>query len=169
VKEILDVCCGSRMMWFDKTDDRVLFVDRRNCDYNIPPDRAYPSGTVIRVHPDTVADFTQLPFPDNSFCHIVFDPPHVIREEELGTVTKKYGVLNDDWPAMLSNGFRECFRVLRYGGTLIFKWCETTIPLKDILKLTTAKPLYGHRGGAKDKTHWVAFVKSPDPMDDPAF
>jgi hypothetical protein len=46
---VLDACCGSRMMWVDKRDERVTFVDRRNEYYEIKPDRAYPNGTVIRV------------------------------------------------------------------------------------------------------------------------
>ena len=156
---VLDACCGSRMMWMDKEDMRVTFVDRRNEDYEIKPDRAYPNGTVIRVRPDVVADFTALPFPDAAFWHVVFDPPHIIRNAELGTVTKKYGCLNGDWKAMLAGGFAECFRVLKPHGTLIFKWCETQIPLRDILALTPEKPLYGHKGGQKSVTHWVAFLK----------
>jgi ubiquinone/menaquinone biosynthesis C-methylase UbiE len=156
---VLDACCGSRMMWMDKEDSRVTFQDRRNESYEIKPDRAYPNGTTIHVRPDVVADFTAMPFPDASFWHVVFDPPHIIRNAELGTVTKKYGCLNGDWKAMLAGGFRECFRVLKPNGTLIFKWCETQIPLRDILALTPEKPLYGHKGGQKSVTHWVAFLK----------
>ena len=26
---VLDACCGSRMFWFDRTDRRAVFVDRR--------------------------------------------------------------------------------------------------------------------------------------------
>lgn len=156
---VLDACCGSRMMWMDKKDPRAIYTDRRDESYTIAPDRAYPSGTVIHVRPDVVADFTALPFADESFWHVVFDPPHIIRNVELGTVTKKYGVLNGDWKAMLAGGFRECFRVLKPNGTLIFKWCETQIPLKEILALTPEKPLYGHKGGQKSVTHWMAFLK----------
>ena len=156
---VLDACCGPRMMWHDKTDSRVTFVDRRDEDYEVKPDRAYPSGTVIRVRPDVVADFTKLPFEDETFWHVVFDPPHLIRGKELGTMTKKYGCLNGDWKEMLRGGFAECFRVLKPNGTLIFKWCETEIPLREILALTPEKPLYGHKGGQKSVTHWVAFIK----------
>lgn len=53
----------------------------------------------------------------------------------------------------------ECRRVLKPGGTFIFKWCEHEIPLREILALTPHKPLYGHRTGAREKTHWVAFIK----------
>lgn len=156
---VLDACCGPRMMWFDKQDGRVTFLDIRSQDYEIAPDRAYPSGTVISVKPDVVGDFTSLPFASGSFWHVVFDPPHIVRTELLGTVTKKYGSLTGDWRGMLRGGFSECFRVLRPGGTLIFKWCEVEIALQDVLAMTNEKPLYGHRSGKKAGTHWVAFVK----------
>lgn len=156
---VLDACCGSRMMWMDKNDERAIYADRRNESYEIKPDRAYPSGTVIHVRPDVVADFTALPFPDASFWHVVFDPPHLECRATTGTLIKKYGKLDGDWKAMLAGGFRECFRVLKPNGTLVFKWCETQIPLKEILALTPEKPLYGHKGGQKSVTHWMAFLK----------
>lgn len=28
-KTILDVCCGSRMFWFDKNNEKVVFMDKR--------------------------------------------------------------------------------------------------------------------------------------------
>jgi hypothetical protein len=31
--------------------------------------------------------------------------------------------------------------------------------LREILALTPARPLYGHRTGKQAKTHWVAFLK----------
>ena len=72
----------------------------------------------------------------------------------------KYGTLRGlDWRDMLRKGFAECFRVLRPGGTLIFKWCEVEIPLRDVLALTPEKPLYGNRSGKASKTHWIAFLK----------
>jgi len=32
---VLDACCGSRMFWFDKKDDRALFVDKRRVTWPI--------------------------------------------------------------------------------------------------------------------------------------
>nr|DAF68779.1 MAG TPA: putative AdoMet-dependent methyltransferase [Caudoviricetes sp.] len=29
MKPILDMCCGSRMFWFDRQDNRVVFSDIR--------------------------------------------------------------------------------------------------------------------------------------------
>jgi hypothetical protein len=73
---------------------------------------------------------------------------------------KKYGVLDSqNWQSDLSQGFSECFRVLKTNGTLIFKWNETSIQLKEVLKLTNYRPVLGHPSGKRMATHWVVFVK----------
>ena len=64
-----------------------------------------------------------------------------------------------DWRDMLKKGFVECFRVLKPNGTLIFKWSDVQFPVKEILKLTDYKPLYGHKSGKKMNTHWICFIK----------
>ena len=156
---VLDVCCGPRMFWFDKRDPRALFVDKRREEYEIAPDAAYPKGCKIVIAPDVQADFSALPFPDESFSMVVFDPPHIERVEALGIFTKKYGNLNGDWRAMLRGGFAECFRVLKPNGTLIFKWAESEYSLREVLALTPEKPLFGHQTRQHSKTHWCAFLK----------
>lgn len=35
-----------------------------------------------------VVGVNALPFPDESFLHVVFDPPHMKRQKERGTLTK---------------------------------------------------------------------------------
>ena len=60
-KMILDACCGSRMFWFDKTHPNVLFQDIRDAEYILC------DGRKLEVHPDVVADFTAMPYPDRSF------------------------------------------------------------------------------------------------------
>lgn len=120
-------------------------------------------GRHFEVKPDVVADFTNMPYPDESFSMVVFDLPHLKytgnKKEADGWQMIKYGWLNGDWKDTLSKGFAECFRVLRPGGFLIFKWNETDIPLSKILKLTPARLVFGHRSGKVAKTHWVCFVK----------
>jgi len=49
--------------------------------------------------------------------------------------------------------------VLKPSGTLIFKWNETDVPTSQVLALTDAKPLFGHKSGKQMKTHWIAFLK----------
>ena len=157
-KPVLDACCGAKGMYFDKSDKRVLFSDIRNETY----ENYYPSGykkTIIS--PDVVADFTNIPHADNTFYLVVFDPPHICRaKDNKGEIGNRYGKLYGDWRGMIQKGFNECFRVLKPNGILIFKWCEVEIPIKEILKLTEEKPLFGHRIKKNLKTHWVTFIKA---------
>ena len=74
---------------------------------------------------------------------------------------KKYGVLDSQfWQQDIKQGFAECFRVLKPNGTLVFKWNEVSISLKEILTLTKQKPVCGHPSGKRMGTHWVLFIKS---------
>ena len=157
---VLDACCGPRSMWFDKKDTRAIFVDcRRQTIKGVWGPTSVGRKDVV-INPDLVADFTSLPFPTNSFDLVVLDPPHTQRLKATGRVTSAFGVLTPGWEDMLQAGFAECFRVLRPGGTLIFKWSEVEVPLKRVLALTPEKPLFGHRSGKKAQTHWCAFIKS---------
>ena len=72
---------------------------------------------------------------------------------------KKYGKLGEDWPQMLRDGFRECMRVLKPDGVLIFKWSEYDIPVADVWKALGEKPLFGHHSGKNSKTFWGCFMK----------
>ena len=72
-KQILDACCGGKMFYFDKNDDRVLFQDIRNIETTLC------DGRHFEVKPDIQADFTNMPYPDESFTMVVFDPPHLLR------------------------------------------------------------------------------------------
>ncbi|MEC5345167.1 class I SAM-dependent methyltransferase [Brenneria populi] len=155
--QILDMCCGSRMFWHDKTDERAVFLDIRKEQHTLC------DGRSLVINPDAIADFRQLPFADESFPVVVFDPPHLERAGENGWMRKKYGALNPDtWCDDLRAGFSEAFRVLRPSGVLIFKWNETQIPTGKILALTDERPVITQRTGKSDKTHWVIFVKAAD-------
>ena len=61
-KRILDPCCGSKMFWFDKNNPDVEFCDIRTLEKT-----EYYPGRYIEIAPDTVCDFTDLPFEDNVF------------------------------------------------------------------------------------------------------
>lgn len=159
MKPVLDACCGSRMFWFDRKDKRAVFMDKRRECHTVKDCSMKNGEREIVVEPDLLADFTALPFPDDSFSLVVFDPPHVQRNGDSSWLLKKYGVLRGEWREMLRRGFEECFRVLRPGSVLIFKWNEIEIPLGEILALTPQRPLFGHRTGRQAKTHWVAFIK----------
>ncbi len=154
IKDILDVCCGSRMFWFDKDNPRVVFQDNRElgdtlCD-----------GRKLEIKPDITMDFREMNLESNQFKLVVFDPPHLTSLGKNSWMAKKYGVLGNNWRDDLARGFSECFRVLEKDGILIFKWNETDIKVSQILALTDYKPLFGHKSGKLQKTHWICFMKS---------
>ncbi len=159
-KPILDAACGGKMFYFDKKDPRVLFQDIRSFK-----DKDIYNGRTFSVEPDVVADFTSMPYPDDSFNMVVFDPPHLkytSKKETKGWQIEKYGWLpRGCWREIIEKGFSECFRVLRPGGFLIFKWNETDIKVSEILKLTSEKPIFGHISGKRANTHWICFMKNP--------
>ena len=151
--KILDPCCGSRMMHFDRNNSNVVFGDIRKeshilCD-----------GRTLEVAPDIEMDFRDMPFHDGQFNLVVFDPPHLVRAGKQSWLALKYGKLNEDWHEDIRKGFAECFRVLATGGVLIFKWNETQIKVDEILKLTNQKPVFGHISGKRANTHWITFMK----------
>lgn len=159
-KPIIDVACGSKMFWFDKKNPNVEF-----CDIRVIENHEYYPNRFLEIKPDTVCDFTSLPFDDNSFKLVVFDPPHLRRAGETSWLVLKYGKLNENWSEMLRDGFNECIRVLDLYGVLIFKWSEIDIPLKSILACTKHKPLFGHASGRQSKTHWIVFMKGLEVAD----
>lgn len=152
-KSILDPCCGSRMFWHNKTDSRVVFGDIRKESYILQ------DGRTLNITPDIEMDFRKIPFPDETFYQVAFDPPHLINVGQKSWLYAKYGKLSDNWRDDLRKGFSECFRVLKTNGTLIFKWSEVQIPVNEILKLTPYIPGVMHRSGKKMKTHWISFLK----------
>lgn len=158
---VLDPCCGSRMMWFDRADPRAVFGDQRAETITVTDNsRGNTSGTrTIVIEPDTLLDFRALPYADGAFHLVAFDPPHLVQAGPRSWLAAKYGKLSDDWRADLRAGFSECFRVLRPYGTLVFKWNETQVKLREVLALTPERPLFGNTSGKKAGTHWLVFIK----------
>lgn len=150
MKKILDVCCGGRSFWYDKKNKDTIYMDNRKesmqlCD-----------GRQFTIEPDIIASFEDIPFPDESFFLVVFDPPHLIYAGKDSWLAQKYGVLNRDWKKTLKKGFDECMRVLKKNGTLIVKWNEEQISFNEIQKII-GKPLFGDR---RAKTRWSVYFKS---------
>lgn len=157
---VLDACCGSRMFWFNRTDPRAIFVDKRREQHELTDSSSKGGSRMLIVDPDLQADFTSLPFFDGQFAMVVFDPPHLVKNGRTGWLAKKYGKLGPEWQDELRMGFAECFRVLKPEGTLVFKWNEQDIPASKVLALTPEKPLFGNRCGKSGKTHWMVFLKT---------
>lgn len=120
-------------------------IDTKLCD-----------GRQLIVKPDMVADFRNMPFQDDTFYLVLFDPPHLQKAGENSWLAQKYGLLSDTWREDIKRGFVECMRVLKPNGVLIFKWCEEQITTAEILRLLDDRPLFGHRRG---KTIFMVFMK----------
>ena len=158
---VLDPASGGRMMYFDRQNRAVLFGDQRHETLTVT-DRSHgnASGTrTIYIHPDMLMDFRALPFPDRAYKLVVFDPPHMVRAGKRSWLAAKYGKLGETWRDDLRAGFAECWRVLDVEGTLVFKWNETQVPLRDVLALVPQQPLFGNTSGRKNGTHWLCFFK----------
>lgn len=138
------------MFWFDKNHPAAVFMDNRQlkdtlCD-----------GRTLEIKPDVLADFRAIPYPDNSFYLVVFDPPHLKNAGKNSWLGKKYGILEPTWREDIKQGFAEGMRVLKPFGTLVFKWNEDQIKLKEIMPLFSRRPLFGHKS---NKTHFLVFMK----------
>ena len=158
-KPILDPASSMRSFYFDRQDERVVFGDIREKETHL-----LTNGQIIDIEPDEVMDFKAIPYPDETFYCVIFDPPHLFDLSEKSWMRKKYGVLyRETWQDEIGQGFAECFRVLKPNGTLIFKWNQTSIPIKEVLKLTNEKPVIGHPSGKRMGTHWVLFIKNSPP------
>jgi ubiquinone/menaquinone biosynthesis C-methylase UbiE len=149
---ILDACCGGRMFWHDKAEPGVVFMDIR-----VEPDQVLSNGQTFGVHPDVVGDFRAMPFADDTFRMVVFDPPHLTNLGRDSYMALKYGRLFNTWRDDIAAGFAECFRVLTPGGFLIFKWSEARVPFLEAIALSGRTPLFGDRSGVKGNTHWQVF------------
>jgi hypothetical protein len=64
-KLVLDPCCGSKMFWFDKSDERTVFTDLRQEKHTLCDGRA------LSIEPDFIADVTNLPFENETFWHVM--------------------------------------------------------------------------------------------------
>lgn len=161
--KILDATAGSRGIWVQKNHPYVTFMDKRKgkfVSYQSPKDKR-----TFVVNPDVVATWDNMPFEDESFDMVVFDPPHIIKKQKTPSRLEiQYSYLDkDNWQQILKDAFVNLFRVLKQDGTLILKWCESNKPIEDILKLSPYQPLFAnktinHNPKSKD-SYMVIFLK----------
>lgn len=167
-KKILDATCGGRTIWdsTNKKNPNVLYIDIRQ---ELDPAFArapHHKTAIFNVDPDEIQDFRNLPYPDNSFKLIIWDPPHIVKKngqkQLTGLITKRYGALNaETWRYDLKKGFEELWRILDIDGTLVFKFHDGSIKHEDVLKLFHTRPLFGTTTAKKNHntTRWFCFMK----------
>jgi len=147
-KLILDATAGYRMMHFDKDNPYVLYTDLRS-----------------EVNPDEVQDFRQLPYPDESFRLVIFDPPHRTVKDAPFWVRRDYGgLVPETWQSDLRKGFKELWRVLQPYGVLVFKWNNHQFPLEEVSPLFPVNPVIQQvtTNGTSSDTFWTLFMKVPE-------
>lgn len=152
--KILDACCGSRMFYFQKDNPHVTYMDIREEQFEI-------HGKKVNVKPDVIADFREMPFGDEEFDLVIFDPPHLKWAGPNSIMKAQYGQLaKDSWQEDIFTGFDECMRVIKEGGTLIFKWSDVQIHVKQILDILKSAGYFPLLGDQRGKTRWIVFVKA---------
>ena len=163
-QEILDATCGGRSIWLpeNKHNENTLYIDQREEEAGFTGQE----GRTFSVQPDDIQDFRDLPYADNQFNLVVFDPPHLIRDDGMknltGYITKSYGALHaETWQSDLEQGFSELWRVLKPGGTLVFKFADNHVDFRDVLKLAPSEPLFGTttKKNSKVENRWFVFYK----------
>jgi len=152
-REILDACCGGRMWWWDKAHPLAVYMDER-----IAPPGSRPDRPRWEIKPNLLGDFRAMPFEDEAFRLVLFDPPHEVRPGGIaGKVRMQYGSLRPETEEDdLRRGFSECWRVLARGGTLVFKWSGKAARVTPFFP---AQPVVGTRWAKGDATRWFIFYK----------
>jgi len=159
-KFILDACCGPKAMWKNKNHPNVIYIDNRKEEKGF-----LGYGRKEDLNPDFVMDFRELEFPDRSFKLIVWDPPHLSKLGKTSLFRNKFGALDPEtWEEDLAKGFGEIWRCLDDCGVLIFKWSDSEIKFKDVLKLFPEEPLFYNTTNYKSTsvTKWFCFMKIPN-------
>ena len=145
------------MWWWDKAHPLAVYIDKRT----------RPAGTIRqkplwKIEPDVLADFRALPFEDETFPLVVFDPPHQVSSRAgTGINAEQYGSWEPgERDEALRLGLAECWRVLAPGGTLVFKWGGK---VADVEATFPVVPVVGTRPrGRKTGPSWVIFYKPLD-------
>ena len=105
--KILDACCGSKMFWFDKENVNTVYMDNRTVDTTLC------DGRRLIVRPDIIEDFRKMPFENETFYLVIFDPPHLVNAGDTSFLSLKYGTLKKTWQEDIRQGLAECWRVLK--------------------------------------------------------
>ncbi len=143
------------MFYFDKNHPNVLYGDIR---YETVEMKDRARIRTLEVFPQHKLDFRNIPYPDNYFKFVVFDPPHLLKIGQNSWLRKKYGRLDEKtWREDVAKGLSECLRVVERGAVVAMKWSERDIKTVDLIKILPQRPTFGDKSGS---TRWLFFVKA---------
>ena len=162
--KILDATCGFRGIWYQKNHPFVTFMDQRNKKVEFDNPSTLSRYRSYKINPDIVSQWKDAPFPNNHFDMIIFDPPHLIKDEKTkeSNMMKPYGYLNKKtWRQDLQQGIKKLFEILKPQGTFVLKWCENSVPVEEVIKLCPYPPMFGSNTKSKGHTQnfWILFIK----------
>jgi len=163
--KILDATAGFRGIWYQKNHPFVTFMDIRKEKIDSKTKNVkFSSRRRWNINPDVVSEWKDAPFPDNYFDMVIFDPPHLLgnKNNKLSALQKEYGYLNKDtWRQEIKQGVGKLFQILKPNGIFVFKWCENSIKVEEVIKLFPYKPLFGSNTKSKGHTanYWILFIK----------
>lgn len=162
---ILDATAGNRHIWGkNKYPEGVVFFDKE---------------TNLKIPADVIGTWDNLPFPDNSFDCIIFDPPHIshISEKSIHFTPDEsrgaswWGYFNGK-PHMLTTIYKAQREFARVSSRLCLKWNDNEKSIDSILSLFSEwKPIWiqpynKNNYASKDKTttYWVKMVRKEKPI-----
>ena len=158
MKPMLDATAGNRMIWGKNKQqqiNKVIFIDKE---------------FRLAIPPDIFADHRHLPFRDDVFNCVIYDPPFQYDScpppwwNDPTNKGRWYGFYSSrrETITMVAHAVREFLRVSK---RLCLKWNDNDIPLWKILSLfrgwneINRNEFYSKAGGTH-KTYWVTFIKS---------
>lgn len=168
---ILDVTAGNRTMWTLKDHQDIIYIDMER----------------ELINPPTfLCDSRHLPFRDNTFDTVFFDPPHMwgvysrtwskpnLEQQQEILPDKKYpdpyyGIDKYGTKTQLIGyvvyTVKELYRVLKPDGLLWFKWNDCSVSLRSMLTLFAEwdeilriKEHKLRNLPSKSDTYWVAMI-----------
>jgi len=166
---ILDATCGPKGMYHGLTrqftTEEIIFIDVRKGTFT---SINYPDKSVT-VQPDILADDRHLPFRDNTFTLIIFDPPHGQYSMKSYLGPRFGGLTSRELRYLFIYANIEFHRVLKTPGYLLIKCVDSDdydYKVKRAftnfkLLLDIKYPSQAHTKGSKTNTHWLLYVKRP--------
>jgi len=152
---MLDATAGNRMMWKHKNPPDTIFLDKE---------------VRLRIPPDIFAVWENLPFRNDVFNCVIFDPPHSVKrgvnsyfnEDPKGG--RWYGAFRNKMH-FLTSMVKASSEFLRVSKRLCFKWYEGDLSLWNVLPLFSGwKKIFESyttgRGIGRKRTYWVTFIRS---------
>jgi len=147
---VLDCTYGYGKFWTEHTPQTLIGTD-------LNPDKALDGKST---------DFTNLPYPDNYFATVIFDPPYKLNGTPSHQSDERYGVNTtvrwQDRHELINKGIEECARVLQPRGHLLIK-CQDQVVSGRIRWQTHifTQTAEQHRCHLEDKLHLTGSRPQP--------